>query len=297
VVAHGIDLDVFEEHRSVLMGVAYRMLGAFADAEDVVQDTWLRWSAADRERVRDPRGYLVRIATRLSLDRLRQTQARREAYVGSWLPEPLATDVLGESLPDSSERALLDESVTLAMLVVMESLSPLERAVFVLREAFGFPYAEIGAMLDRSDEAVRQLAGRARRHVTQRKPRYDVDSAEQRDITERFLEAASGGDMDGLMALLAPDVDVISDTGGKARAPRRVINGADNTARLFIGGARGVYEVTDPELVFREINGQPGLLVLSKGEPDTVMVPQFRDGRIARIYVMRNPDKLRGVRK
>ncbi|MFF0728356.1 RNA polymerase sigma factor SigJ [Streptomyces sp. NPDC004134] len=295
-MAYGTDLDVFEEHRSVLMGVAYRMLGGFADAEDVVQDTWLRWSAADREQVRDARGYLVRITTRLSLDRLRQTQARREAYVGSWLPEPLATDLLGDTPPDSSERALLAESVTLAMLVVMESLSPLERAVFVLREAFGFPYAEIGAMLERSEDAVRQLAGRARRHVTQRKPRYDVDTAAQRDITERFLEAAAGGDLEGLMALLAPDVDVISDSGGKAKAPRRVIEGADKTARIFIGRASGIHEVPEPELVFREINGQPGLLLLSKGEPDTVMVPQLRDGVIARIFVIRNPDKLRGVR-
>ncbi|AKH80983.1 RNA polymerase sigma24 factor [Streptomyces sp. CNQ-509] len=295
-MAYGTELDVFEEHRSVLMGVAYRMLGAFADAEDVVQDTWLRWSAVDRDQVRDARGYLVRITTRLSLDRLRQTQARREAYVGSWLPEPLATDLLGDTPPDSSERALLAESVTLAMLVVMESLSPLERAVFVLREAFGFPHAEIGAMLDRSEEAVRQLAGRARRHVTQRKPRYDVDTAAQRDITERFLEAAAGGDLEGLMALLAPDVDVISDAGGKAKAPRRVIEGADKTARIFIGRAGGIQEVPEPELVFREINGQPGLLLLSKGEPDTVMVPQLRDGLIARVYVVRNPDKLRGVR-
>jgi RNA polymerase sigma-70 factor (ECF subfamily) len=295
-VAYGTELDVFEEHRSVLMGVAYRMLGAFADAEDVVQDTWLRWSAADRDQVRDARGYLVRITTRLSLDRLRQTQARREAYVGSWLPEPLATDLLGDTPPDGSERALLAESVTLAMLVVMESLSPLERAVFVLREAFGFPHAEIGAMLDRSEEAVRQLAGRARRHVTQRKPRYDVDTAAQRDITERFLQAAAGGDLEGLMALLAPDVDVISDAGGKAKAPRRVIEGADKTARVFIGTSGGRHEVPEPELVFREINGQPGLLLLSKGEPDTVMVPQFRDGLIARVYLIRNPDKLRGVR-
>ncbi|WP_407563268.1 RNA polymerase sigma factor SigJ [Streptomyces sp. 184] len=295
-MAEGTDLDVFEEHRSVLMGVAYRMLGGFADAEDVVQDTWLRWSAADREQVRDTRGYLVRIATRLALDRLRQTQARREAYVGSWLPEPLATDVLGDSLPDGSERALLAESVTLAMLVVMESLSPLERAVFVLREAFGFPYADIGAMLDRSEEAVRQLAGRARRHVTERKPRYDVDITAQRNITERFLEAAAGGDLEGLMALLAPDVDVVSDSGGKAKAARRVIKGDDKTARFFIGGARDLDTVVEPSIVFREVNGEPGLLLLSKGEPDTAMVLQLRQGRIARIYVMRNPDKLRGVR-
>lgn len=294
-MAHGTDLDVFEEHRSVLMGVAYRMLGGFADAEDVVQDTWLRWSSADREQVRDARGYLVRITTRLSLDRLRQAQARREAYVGSWLPEPVATDVRGDELSDGSERALLAESVTLAMLVVMESLSPLERAVFVLREAFGFPYADIGAMLDRSDEAVRKLAGRARRHVVERKPRYDVDLVEQRNITERFLEAAAGGDLEGLMTLLAQDVDLISDSGGKAKAPRRVIGSADKVGRFFIGAMRDIDELVDPSFVIREINGRPGLVLLSKGRPDTVMVLDMLAGRIARIYVMRNPDRLGGV--
>lgn len=294
-MAYSTDLDVFEEHRSVLMGVAYRMLGAFADAEDVVQDTWLRWSTADREQVRDARGYLVRIATRLSLDRLRQAQARREAYVGSWLPEPVATDVRGDELSDGSERAVLAESVTLAMLVVMESLSPLERAVFVLREAFGFPYAEIGATLDRSEDAVRQLAGRARRHVTERKPRYDVDVAAQRTITERFLEAAAGGDLEGLMAVLAPDVDVVSDAGGKAKAPRRVITGADKTARFLLGGTRDLGDLVEPRFVLREINGRPGLVLLSKGEPDSVMGLEVRAGRIARVYVMRNPEKLGAV--
>jgi RNA polymerase sigma-70 factor (ECF subfamily) len=185
--------------------------------------------------------------------------------------------------------------VTLAMLVVMESLSPLERAVFVLREAFGFPYADIGAMLDRSDDAVRQLAGRARRHVTERKPRYDVDIAEQRHITERFLDAAAGGDLEGLMALLAPDVDVVSDAGGKAKAPRRVIKGDDKTARFFTGAMRDVGDVPEPRFVIREINGRPGLVLLSKGEPDTVTVLELRAGRIVRVYIMRNPDKLGGV--
>ncbi|MFW6693050.1 RNA polymerase sigma factor SigJ [Streptomyces sp. MAR4 CNX-425] len=294
-MADGTDLDVFEAHRSVLMGLAYRMLGGFADAEDVVQDTWLRWSAADREQVRDARGYLVRIATRLSLDRLRSAQARRESYVGSWLPEPVTTDVRGDELTDGSERALLAESVTLAMLVVMESLSPLERAVFVLREAFGFPYADIGAMLDRSDDAVRQLAGRARRHVSERKPRYDVDVAEQRHITERFLDAAAGGDLKGLMALLAADVDVVSDAGGKAKAPRRVIRGADKAARFLIGATKDLGDLVEPRFVIREVNGRPGLLLTTKGEPDSVTALELRDGRIARIYIMRNPDRLTGL--
>ncbi|NEE51488.1 sigma-70 family RNA polymerase sigma factor, partial [Streptomyces sp. SID8455] len=169
---------VFEEHRPLLTGVAYRMLGRVADAEDVVQEAWLRWSSATRESVREPRAFLVRITTRLAIDRLRHLQSRRESYVGPWLPEPVVTD-FGPTVPDAAEQAVLVDSVSLAVLVVLESLSPLERAVFVLREAFGFPYAEIATALDRTEAAVRQLAGRARRHVDERKPRYDVDPAER----------------------------------------------------------------------------------------------------------------------
>lgn len=182
--------EVFEEHRPVLTGVAYRMLGRVADAEDVVQEAWLRWSGADRSDVREPRGYLVRVTTRLAIDRLRLAQTRKEAYVGPWLPEPYVTD-FGATVPDTAERAVLADSVSLAVLVVLESLSPLERAVFVLREAFGYPYADIAVTLDRSESAVRQLAGRARRHVEEKRPRYEVDPAEQRDLTERFLAAAT----------------------------------------------------------------------------------------------------------
>ena len=199
---------VFEEHRPVLMGVAYRMLGRVADAEDVVQDAWLRWSAADRAEVREPRAYLVRVTTQLAIDRLRQVKARGEAYVGPWLPEPYVTD-FGDTVPDTAERAVLADSVSLAVLVVLESLSPLERAVFVLREAFGYPYADIAAMLDRGEPAVRQLAGRARRHVDEGRPRYEVDPAQRRDLTERFLAAAAEGDLAGqfrLRSLLAERV-------------------------------------------------------------------------------------------
>lgn len=208
--------DVFEDHRPVLMGVAYRMLGRVADAEDVVQEAWLRWSGADRAEVREPRGYLVRITTRLAIDRLRQVKARNEAYVGPWLPEPYVTD-FGDTVPDTAERAVLADSVSLAVLVVLESLSPLERAVFVLREAFGYPYADIAAMLERGEPAVRQLAGRARRHVEERRPRYEVDPGRRRELTERFLAAAGEGDLKGLMALLAPDVRLVGDSGGKSR--------------------------------------------------------------------------------
>ncbi|MFE1287206.1 RNA polymerase sigma-70 factor [Streptomyces sp. NPDC058751] len=284
--------DVFEEHRPVLMGVAYRMLARVADAEDVVQEAWLRWSAEDRSDVREPRGYLVRVTTRLALDRLRQVRSRREAYVGPWLPEPYVTD-FGDTVPDSAERAVLADSVSLAVLVVLESLSPLERAVFVLREAFGYPYAEIATVLDRGEPAVRQLAGRARRHVEERRPRYDVDPAERRDLTERFLAAAGDGDLEGLVSLLAPEARLIGDSGGLARAPRRVLGGAEKVGRFVIGVTKK--GLTGLSLRFLEVNGGPAVLMLSGGEPDSVVQLDVADGRVQCVYIVRNPEKLVSV--
>ncbi|GAB2850897.1 RNA polymerase sigma-70 factor [Streptomyces deserti] len=284
--------DVFEEHRPVLLGVAYRMLGRVADAEDVVQEAWLRWSGTDRSDVRELRGYLVRVTTRLAIDRLRQIKARGETYVGPWLPEPYVTD-FGNTVPDTAERAVLADSVSLAVLVVLESLSPLERAVFVLREAFGFPYAEIAAMLDRGEPAVRQLAGRARKHVEERRPRYEVDPAQRRDLTERFLAAAAGGDLEELMALLAPDVRLVGDSGGKAKAPLRVLETADKVGRFLAGAARK--SAPDLSLRLLELNGGPAILALSGGKPDAVFQVDVADGHIQAVYIVRNPDKLRSL--
>ncbi len=281
--------DVFEEHRPVLLGVAYRMLGRVADAEDVVQEAWLRWSGADRTDVREPRAYLVRVTTRLAIDRLRQVKARGETYVGPWLPEPYVTD-FGDTVPDTAERAVLADSVSLAVLVVLESLSPLERAVFVLREAFGYPYADIAAMLERGEPAVRQLAGRARKHVEERRPRYEVDPVQRRDLTERFLAAAGEGDLEGLMSLLAPDVRLVGDSGGKAKAPLRVVETADKVGRFIIGAAQK--GLPDVSFRFLELNAGPALLVLSGGKPDSVFQLDVLDGRIQSVYVIRNPDKL-----
>ncbi|GHD31567.1 RNA polymerase sigma-70 factor [Streptomyces galbus] len=284
--------DVFEEQRPLLMGVAYRMLGRVADAEDVVQDAWLRWSGVDRSTVREPRPYLVRVTTRLAIDRLARIKSRNEAYVGPWLPEPWVTD-FGDTAPDGAERAVLADTVSLAVLVVLESLSPLERAVFVLREAFGFPFADIAAMLDRSETAVRQLAGRARRHAAERRPRYEVDPALRRELTERFLAAASGGDLDALLELLAPDVRLVGDSGGKAKAPLRVLEGADSVGRFLLGVARKGVE--DASYRFLELNGGPALLVLSGDRPDCVFQLDVADGRIQAVYAVRNPDKLRAL--
>ncbi len=284
--------EVFEEHRPVLTGVAYRMLGRVADAEDVVQEAWLRWSAADRSEVREPRAFLVRVTTRLALDRLRRIRSRNEAYVGPWLPEPYVTD-FGDTVPDTAERAVLADSVSLAVLVVLESLSPLERAVFVLREAFGFPYADIAATLERSEAAVRQLAGRARRHVEERRPRYTVDPAERRDVTERFLAAAAGGDLAGLMSLLAPDVRLVGDSGGRAKAPLRVVESVGKVGR-FLHGVAG-QGVPDAEFRLMEVNGGTAVVVLSGGKVDSVLQLDVADGRVRCVYIMRNPEKLLSV--
>ncbi|GGR83209.1 MULTISPECIES: RNA polymerase sigma-70 factor [Streptomyces] len=282
--------DDFEAHRPLLMGVAYRMLGRVADAEDVVQEAWLRWYHADREKIREPRAYLVRVTTRLAIDRLRQVQRRAEAYVGPWLPEPYLTEFAGTA-PDSADRAVLADTVSLAVLVVLESLSPLERAVFVLREAFGYPYAEIATLLERTEPAVRQLAGRARRHVAERRPRHDVEPARRRELTERFLDAAGGGDLAGLMSLLAPDVRLVGDSGGKAKAPVRVLHTADKVGRFLVGAARTA--PADRTHRFLETNGGPALLILTGGEPDSLFQVDIADGRITSVYVIRNPDKLR----
>ncbi|MEU5051736.1 RNA polymerase sigma-70 factor [Streptomyces sp. NPDC021096] len=296
VTAPDAGLDAFEEHRTTLTAVAYRMLGRFADAEDVVQEAWLRWSGADRAAVRDARGYLVRVTTRLAIDRLRQAQARREAYVGPWLPEPVVTD-FGASVPDTAERAMLADSVSLAVLVVLETLSPLERAVFVLREAFGFPYQDIAQALDRSEAAVRQLAGRARRHVEERRPRFDVDPVRRRDLTERFLAAATGGSIDDMLALLAPDVRLVSDGGGKVKAALRVIESADKVGRFLLAVAGETFGATAaPEVRFAEVNGAPAVLLFLGGRLDSLVSLEAADGRIAEIHLIRNPDKLTALR-
>ena len=218
--------DEFSAHRDTLFGIAYRMLGSVTDAQDAVQDAWLRWAAADRAAVRHPRAYLIRTISRLSLDRLRSATSRREVYVGPWLPEPLATG------PDVAEEVAQADSVSMALLVVLETLSPLERAVFVLREAFELPYGEIAEALGSTEPAVRQVAHRARAHVAARRPRYASDPRAHRTVSERFLAACASGELAELVGVLAPDVTLVADGGGVARAPLMPLRGATTVARL-----------------------------------------------------------------
>lgn len=296
------DTEVFEAHRGLLFAVAYRMLGSVSDAEDAVQDAWLRWSAAPRAEIAQPRAYLIRAITTSALNRLRSARARREAYVGPWLPEPLLTELASHApdtpgAPGGEERAEMAESVSVAMLVVLESLTPEERAVFVLREVFGFAHAEIAAALGRSDAAVRQLAHRAREHVHARRPRFDVDPDQQRAVTQRFLAAAAGGDIDELMKVLAPDVVLITDGGGKAKAALRPIVGASKAARFLAAIAARPYmgiEISDMQIEMAEINGSPGMLVTA-GRAIAVVTTVVESGRITSIQLIANPDKLRGI--
>ena len=280
--------EVFRQHRDVLMAVAYRILGRFADAEDVVQEAWLRWTRADPAEVTNPRAFLLRTAARLALDRLRRIKARRETYVGPWLPEPIQTE------QQVTERVELAESVSLALLVVLETLSPLERAVFVLREAFGLSFAEIAEIVGRSEAAVRQLAHRARAHVRARRPRFQADPATYRRVTERFLATSLTGDLDGLMAVLAPGVTLVADGGGQTRAPLRPVQGADRVARFMVAVARGRGPEVRAELV--EINGGPGIVVSDAGAPTAALVLDVTDGLVQTVYLVANPGKLGGLR-
>jgi RNA polymerase sigma-70 factor (ECF subfamily) len=279
----------FAAHRELLVAVAYRVVGTVTDAEDVVQDAWLRWREVDHATVADVRGFLVTVTTRTAIDRLRRARARRESYTGPWLPEPLLTG------PDVADAAALADSVSMAVMVVLETLSPLERAVFVLHEAFGFGYPEIARILGRADPAVRQLGHRARAHVQARRPRFEPDPGVRRAVTERFLTACVGGDLTELLEVLAPDVTLWADGGGKAPGPRRPVHGADRVARFFAATSGRIPSGTVIRLV--DANGGPAGMVLLDGTPYAVFVVDVAPGdhRVTAIRVVANPDKLIGM--
>ncbi|WP_209648690.1 RNA polymerase sigma-70 factor [Kibdelosporangium banguiense] len=284
----------FGEHRNLLFSVAYRILGTAADAEDAVQDAWMKWSAADRSEVADPKAYLVRIVSNVALDRLRSAQARRETYVGPWLPEPILTNAAED--PATVDLA---DSVSMAMLVVLETLSPLERAVFVLKEAFGFSHGEIAEAVERSESSVRQAAHRAREHVQARRPRFHADRARQREVTERFFAAATGGDINTLMQLLSPDVTLWTDGGGKVRQAMRPVIGADKVATWFAAISTRPYqgvEIADMTAELAELNGSVGIVFAGAGRViATLALDLDHTGHITAIHNVANPDKLGAV--
>ncbi len=274
--------DPFVAHRSLLFTVAYEMLGSRTDAEDVLQEAWLRWADVDQSQVRDPRAYLVRVVTRQALNQMRTLSRRREQYVGEWLPEPLLTS------PDVADDVQLAESVSIAMLTVLETLGPTERAVFVLREVFEMPYGEIAEAVGKSTVTVRQIARRAREHVTARRPRTHVSRSEQHAVVERLLVAVRTGQLQELMELLAPDVVFIADGGGLARAARSPIRGAEVVARAL---ARAHRVVAKLETTTVWLNGAPAGRIEINGEPAAASLV-VENGRVTRIYVTVNPQKL-----
>ncbi|MCX5413022.1 RNA polymerase sigma-70 factor [Streptomyces sp. NBC_00059] len=283
---HAVDraTEAFVDHRNLLFTVAYEMLGSAVDAEDVLQETWLRWVEVDLDQVRDQRAYLVRITTRQALNRLRTMSRRKESYVGPWLPEPLLTT------PDVAQDVELAESVSMAVMLVLETLSPTERAVFVLREVFDVGYDEIAAAVDKTPAAVRQIAHRARRHVDARRPRTVVSQRQTRAAVESFVRALEGGGLQELLDVLAPDVVYMGDGGGVKHAALRPIVGAGKVARLLAGGLN---KNTIP-ITFRPtvVNGSPALALHLDGELDSILAVHVEDGRIAGLYVVRNPQKL-----
>ncbi len=280
-------VERFERHRSLLFSIAYRMLGSVVEAEDVVQEAYLRWRRAPEDEVQSARAYLSAVVTRLSIDHLRSARARREEYVGPWLPEPLPSE------PEAPGEAVLDESLSMAFLVLLESLTPVERAVFLLREVFEYDYAEISRIVGRAEANCRQIARRARGAVAARRPRFDPSPEQHQRLTHRFVEVCSSGDMEGLLELLADDATVWSDGGGKAPAALRPIRGAEKVARFLLGVLRKAPAGLAVRL--RRINGGPGIVGYMDGRPTHAATLDVADGRVTGVRIVANPEKLRSI--
>ncbi len=285
-----VGAEDFERHRSLLFSIAYRMLGSVAEAEDVVQEAYLRWREVPEKEVRSPRSYLSAVVTRLSINRLRSARAQREQYVGPWLPEPLLWDRAEEITTDPAE---LDESLSIAFLVLLESLNPVERAVFLLREVFDYDYEEISRIVNKSEANCRQIAHRARQSIAARRPRFEHSREQEERLTRQFLEACTSGDMEGLLGLLSEDVTLWSDGGGKVAASPYPIYGPERVARFLLGVLRTV----PPGFSARpaRINGGPGAVGYVNGQPTGVVALDYADRRLRGIHIVVNPDKLRTI--
>jgi RNA polymerase sigma-70 factor (ECF subfamily) len=280
-------LATFAQYRGLLFSIAYRMVGSVTDAEDMLQETFIRWEQARNGDIRSPRAFLVTIISRLCINYLESARVQREEYVGQWLPQPLVTDPGSDPL----EIIRLDESISMAFLVVLERLTPAERAVFLLREVFEYEYSEIATVIGQSQTNCRQILRRARQHVSTLRPRFKVPAQKQNDLLERFIQATRSGDMDGLVALLSSDVVLHSDSGGKAIAMPNLIHGADNVARGILGGLK---KLVPSNLVrcIMQINGASAVVSYLNGHPHSVLSLDTTKGRIRGIYVVTNPDKL-----
>lgn len=280
-------VDTFNEYRPLLFSIAYRMLGSATEAEDILQEAYLRWANVDMDTVQSAKAYLSSIVTRLCLDYLRSAQAQREVYVGPWLPEPL----LNEELPDIAESVEKADSLSLAFLVLLENLSPLERAVFLLHEIFDYDYSEIAEMVGKKEANCRQMVHRAREHLASRRPRFPVDEQHRQQITSKFIAACSNGDLNGLISLLTTDVVLMSDGGGKVQAARNPIYGIDAVARFLVGIAKKA----PPEIRQAEVNGQAAVIAYVDKKPYLVLALDIAEDKIRSIEIVLNPDKLRHI--
>jgi RNA polymerase sigma-70 factor (ECF subfamily) len=278
--------QIFNQYRGLLFSIAYRMLSSATDAEDIVQEAFVRWMEAGAEDVQSPRAYLCSIVVRLCIDQLRSARAKREIYVGPWLPEPVST----AQHPELVQTAMLAESLSFAFLVMLENLKPLERAVVLLREVFEYDYEEIAAIVGKSAANCRQVLHRAHERLGERRPRFAVSHEQQERITHQFLRASTGGDMQGLLNLLTTDIVLTADGGGKAQAGLKPVYGADRVSRGFMGSILKM----PPGVVARveEINGQPALVGYLDGRPYAVVLLEIEEDRVGRVYIVMNPDKL-----
>lgn len=283
-------LAVFEAHRPLLFSVAYRMLGSRADAEDMLQETFLRWREAADSKIREPRSFLVTVITRLCINELQSARSRREEYFGQWLPEPLVNGSVRSELSTTS----IDGSLSMAFLVLLERLTPLQRAVFLLRDIFDYEHKEVAAMLGLSESNCRQILKRAKQCIANHRPRFEVSRAQQERLLQQFLESSSRGDMQGLIALLSEDVVLYTDGGGKASAVPNPIYGADRVARFF-EGARQRLLPKDLVRRFAEVNGQVGIVAYQNGTVFGVLTIDVLGQKIENIYIVSNPDKLRSI--
>jgi RNA polymerase sigma-70 factor, ECF subfamily len=280
-------LEIFHNHRRRLLSIAYRMLGSVTDAEDMLQETFIRWQQSSTVEIESPEAFLVTIISRLCINHLQSARVKREQYFGQWLPEPVLTGQAGDSYLNSD----MDDSLSMAFLVLLERLTPVERAVFLLREVFDYEYAEIARILEQSQPNCRQILRRARQHLRHSRPRFDPSPRQHEELLRRFLEASARGDMDGLLGLMSKEIVLYADGGGKATAVPNPIYGADNVVRFLVGARRKLLP-TDLVRQVAQINGQPGVVSFLHGRPHSVLTMEVTDGRVCNIYIVSNPDKL-----
>ena len=284
-------VETFSEYRPLLFSIAYRMLGSATEAEDILQEAYLRWQDASEADVRSPRSYLSTVVTRLCLDELHSARARREVYVGPWLPEPILTS----GMPDMTRTSELSESLSIAFLLLLEILSPVERAVFLLREVFDYDYGEIAEIVGKSEANCRQMVSRSKKHLQERRPRFETSREERERVTRQFIRVCEGGDLQGLISLLAPDVALASDGGGKVQAALNIISGPDKVARFVFGVLAKLPAGATLASHLDEVNGHPGLIVYIDGTLNCVITLDCSGDLIQAVHVLANPDKLRAI--